>query len=99
MKELLIEEESGIQNSKIGIPLDIGNDLQLKGQRIGVGENHIVEFLYVDHYSAFLFALSIKLPNHKDRKVKWGMPKYELEAAKAMHLIKCLVNKQASFVS
>ena len=65
MKEALIEEKSSIQNSKIGTFLDVGNDLRLEGQGVGVRENHLIEFSYVHHCSVFSFALSIKLPDDK----------------------------------
>lgn len=70
MKELLIEERSGIQNSKVGTSWDVGNNLCLEGQGIGVRENHIVELLYIDHCSAFPLALNIKLLNDKDRETE-----------------------------
>lgn len=99
MKEPLMEKRSGIQNSKVGTPLDVGDNFRLEGQGVGVRENHVVELLYVDHYFVFSFALRIKLSNDKDKKTEWGLPRREFKAAKAMHLVKRLVNKLASFVS
>lgn len=98
MKEPLIEERSSIQNSKVGIFLDVGNDFQLEGQGVGVRENYIVELLYVHHCSVLSFALSIKFLDDKHRETEWGVLRRELKTAKVMHLIKRLVNKLASFV-
>ena len=70
MKEPLIKEGSGIQHSKVSTPLDAGDDLRLERQRLGVGENHVVELLYIDHCSAFPFTPSIKFPNNKDREAE-----------------------------
>ena len=66
IKEPLIEEKSSIQNNKIGISLDAGNNLRLEGQGVRVRENHLVELLYVHHCSALFSALSIKLSNNED---------------------------------
>lgn len=70
MKEPLIEERSSIQHSKVGTFLDVGDDLRLEGQGVGVKENHVVELPYVDHCSAFPFALRIKFSNNEDRETE-----------------------------
>ena len=79
MKEPLIEERSGIQHSKIGTSQDVGDDLRLEGQGVGVRENHVVELPYINHCFVVLFALRIKFPNDKDRKTEWRMFKRELK--------------------
>lgn len=70
MKELLIEKKSSIHNSKIGIFLDISNDLRLERQEVRVKENHFVELLYVYHCFVLFFALSIKLSDNKHWETK-----------------------------
>ena len=95
----MIKERSSIQNSKVSTSLDVSDDFQLEGQRVGVRENHVVELSYVHYYSTFSFALSVKLPDDKHRETEWGVLRSELKTAKAMHLVKRLVNELASFVS
>lgn len=70
MKEPLIEERGSIQDNKFGIPLDVGDDLWVERQEVGVRENYVIELLYVDHCSAFPLALSIKFPNNEDREAE-----------------------------
>lgn len=99
MKEPLIKERNSIQNSKLGIFLDVDNDLWLEGQGLGVRKNHVIELSYIDHCSAFLLALSIKLSDNKDRKTEWVVLRHVHKTTKAMHLVKFLVNELANFVS
>lgn len=70
MRELLIEEKSGIQHNKVGTFLDVGNDLRLERQGVEIRKNHGVELPYMNHCFAFLFAFRIKFPNNKNKKTK-----------------------------
>ena len=99
VKEPLIEKRSNIQNSKVETSLDVGNDFRLEEQGLEVREYHLVELLYVHHRSALSFAFSIQLPDNKHWETEWGVLRSELKTAKAMHLVKRLANKLASFVS
>ena len=79
--------------------MDAGNHFKLKGQGVGVREDHLVELLYVHHCSALSLVFSIQLPDNEYWKTEWNVLKSEFKTAKAMHLLKRLVNKLASFVS
>lgn len=68
MKESLIEEQRSVQNSKVGISLHVGNDLGLKEQEVRVGENHLVELLYIYYCFALFLAFSISLLDKKYKK-------------------------------
>lgn len=81
MKELLIEERSGIQHSKIGTFLYVDDDLRLEEQGVGVRKNHVVKLLYVDHCSVFPFAFRIMFSNNKDRETEWRVFRRELRTA------------------
>lgn len=59
IKGPLTEKRSGIQHSKVDTSLEVDDDLRLEEQRVEVRENHVVEFLYIDYYFVFLFALKI----------------------------------------
>lgn len=61
-------------------------------------KNHLIKLSYVNHCFAFPLALSIKLLDNKDKETKWGVLRCKLKMAKAIHLVKYLVNKLASFV-
>ena len=99
VEEPLIEERSNIQNSKVGTSLDISNDFRLEGQGVGVREAYIVELLYVHHCSALSLTFSIQIPDDEHWETEWGVLRSDLKTAKAMHLVKRLVNELASFVS
>lgn len=81
MKEPLIEERSGIKHSKVSRSLDVGDNLKLEGQKVGIRKNHVVELPYVDHGSIFSFALRIKFLDNKDRETEGRMFRRELKTA------------------